>query len=105
MEAPQSEYRPIWEPSPSKDPETVVYGKECDAILMSAIQCLPDLYREAVRLHLVEDRSYREINRTLQVPIGTLKTWVYRARRQLRDRMGNRVLQSVHFENWRVISN
>jgi DNA-directed RNA polymerase specialized sigma24 family protein len=32
----------------------------------------------------VLDWSYEEITQTLQVPLGTVKTWLCRARRQLK---------------------
>ena len=54
-------------------------------ILARSIDNLPPKYREAVRMHYVHDQSYAEIADVLQVPLGTLKTWLYRARAQLQE--------------------
>ncbi len=48
------------------------------------IQTLPPRYREAMRMRYVQDRSYEEITQTLRVPIGTVKTWLWRARQHLK---------------------
>ena len=46
---------------------------------------LPPNYREVVHLFHVEHLSYKEIAATLDVPIGTVMTWLHRARAQLKD--------------------
>jgi RNA polymerase sigma-70 factor (ECF subfamily) len=52
--------------------------------VQQGINTLPSPYREAVYLRYVQDQSYTEITRTLRVPMGTVKTWLCRARRQLK---------------------
>jgi RNA polymerase sigma-70 factor, ECF subfamily len=44
---------------------------------------LPANYRQVVMLFYMEDRSYEEVARMLDVPLGTVKTNLHRARRQL----------------------
>ncbi|MGC3998301.1 MAG: sigma-70 family RNA polymerase sigma factor [Anaeromyxobacter sp.] len=53
--------------------------------LEQAVAALPPNYREVVHLFHVEQLSYKEIAATLDVPIGTVMTWLHRARAKLRD--------------------
>ena len=42
-------------------------------------------YRACIMLRHVEGRSYEEIAATLDLPLGTVKTYIHRARHQLRE--------------------
>lgn len=53
----------------------------------AAVAALPAHYREVIQLFHVEHLSYKEIAATLEVPIGTVMTWLHRARARLRARM------------------
>lgn len=53
--------------------------------LEAAVAQLPPNYREVVHLFHVEHLSYKEIAGTLDVPIGTVMTWLHRARGRLRE--------------------
>jgi RNA polymerase sigma-70 factor, ECF subfamily len=44
---------------------------------------LPENYRQVVMLFYMEDRSYDEVARLLDLPVGTVKTHLHRARQQL----------------------
>ena len=46
---------------------------------------LPANYREVVQLFHVEQLSYKEIASTLGVPLGTVMTWLHRARAKLQE--------------------
>jgi RNA polymerase sigma factor (sigma-70 family) len=48
-----------------------------------AIQKLPDHHRTVVILRYVEDFSYNEIADSLDLPINTVKSYLFRARKQL----------------------
>jgi len=52
--------------------------------LEAAVQALPPNYREVIQLFHVEHLSYKEIAATLDVPIGTVMTWLHRARTKLK---------------------
>jgi len=52
--------------------------------LEAAVAALPQNYREVVHLFHVEHLSYKEIAATLDVPIGTVMTWLHRARARLK---------------------
>jgi RNA polymerase sigma factor (sigma-70 family) len=50
--------------------------------LQTALDALPHEQRRAVLMH-AEGHGYREIGETMSVPIGTICTWISRARRGL----------------------
>jgi RNA polymerase sigma-70 factor (ECF subfamily) len=50
-----------------------------------AVAALPPNYREVVHLFHVEQLSYKEIAGTMGIPLGTVMTWLHRARAQLKD--------------------
>jgi RNA polymerase sigma-70 factor (ECF subfamily) len=52
--------------------------------LERAVAALPANYREVVHLFHVEQLSYKEISATMGIPMGTVMTWLHRARAQLR---------------------
>jgi len=56
--------------------------------LDAAVQQLPERYREVVHLFHVEQLSYKEIAQAMEIPIGTVMTWLHRARAQLRVELG-----------------
>ncbi len=65
--------------------DDVVERRELAGALESAVAALPANYREVVHLFHVEHLSYKQIASTLDVPIGTVMTWLHRARARLRD--------------------
>jgi RNA polymerase sigma-70 factor (ECF subfamily) len=52
--------------------------------LTKALETLPQSYRDALTLRFFENRSYAEMSDILQVPVGTVSTLLYRAKRSLR---------------------
>jgi RNA polymerase sigma-70 factor (ECF subfamily) len=71
--------------TPAAD-EQLVGAQQAHAVA-GAVAALPSHYREVVHLFHVEHMSYKDIAATLEVPIGTVMTWLYRARATLRERM------------------
>ena len=63
--------------------EQTVYGNE----VMSAIELLPPDHRSVLLLISVEDLSYAEAAKVLDVPVGTVMSRLSRAREQLRIRL------------------
>ena len=60
-------------------------SKELGSAIEKAIARLRPEYRSCILLRHVEDRSYEEIAATLDLPLGTVKTYIHRARQQLRE--------------------
>ena len=50
-----------------------------------AVRKLPELDREALLLYAWEDQSYAEIAEALEVPVGTIRSRIHRARGRLRE--------------------
>jgi RNA polymerase sigma-70 factor (ECF subfamily) len=50
---------------------------------------LPENYRQVVMLFYMEEKSYEEVARLLDLPIGTVKTNLHRARKQLATMLKN----------------
>lgn len=60
-------------------------AKELGAAIEAAIGHLRPEYRSCIMLRHVEGRSYEEIASTLDLPLGTVKTYIHRARHELRQ--------------------
>jgi RNA polymerase sigma-70 factor, ECF subfamily len=65
------------------DPEGSFFSQIVDAKVLEAIDALPDEFREVLVLSDVEGMRYAEIAETLQIPVGTVKSRLFRARKLL----------------------
>ena len=60
-------------------------SRELGTAIERAIARLRPEYRSCILLRHVEGRSYEEIAATLDLPLGTVKTYIHRARHELRE--------------------
>jgi RNA polymerase sigma-70 factor (ECF subfamily) len=74
-------------PDPSGEPDRLLASQERMELLHSAIQSLPDDYRTVVVLHHIEEMRVEEIAETLEVPPGTIKSRLSRARNALKRKL------------------
>ena len=58
-----------------------VDGATLHARLTKALEAMPRRQRDALLLHALADLSYEEVAVALDVPVGTVRTWVHRARK------------------------
>lgn len=65
--------------------ESRIYRKETKAILEKEIENLPPLYRTLITLFHTKEMSYKEIGQITNLPEGTIKNYLYRARKKLRE--------------------
>ena len=65
--------------------DALVENEELRILLASALQELPDLWRQAVVLREIDGLSYEEIATVLSCSIGTVKSRLFRSRGMLRD--------------------
>ena len=63
-------------------------ARELGSHIESAIARLRPEYRACIMLRHVEGRAYEEIAAILDLPLGTVKTYIHRARGELRDMLG-----------------
>jgi RNA polymerase sigma-70 factor (ECF subfamily) len=53
----------------------------------TALTSLPTAYRQVITLYYWDNFSYEEIADLIDRPIGTVRTWLYRAKEQLRKEL------------------
>jgi len=68
-------------------PETLLLRDTLTPELQTAIDELPEVFREAVWLRDVEEFSYAEIASMLAIPVGTVMSRISRGRRMLFERL------------------
>ena len=69
--------------SHDENPEEFTASRELGVEIERAIGLLRPEYRTAIVLCHVEGRPYDEIARIMDVPLGTVKTFIHRARKEL----------------------
>jgi len=65
-------------------PEQTAIALDEAARLRAAIEALPEKYRTVVTLYHLQGRQYEEIAEVLGLPMGTVKTHLFRAKEHLR---------------------
>ena len=70
-------------------PEQLLTRDTLDIDLQAALDALPEAFRQAVWLRDVEEFSYAEIARMLDIPIGTVMSRISRGRRMLFERLSS----------------
>ena len=75
--------------SDEEAPDARLEALELADELERAIATLREDYRTAILLRHVEGRPYEEIAEIMDIPLGTVKTYIFRARRQLRDELSD----------------
>jgi len=70
-------------------PEQCLKQKERQKIIVSAINNLPQKFREVVLLFEIEDMSYEDISLKLNCPVGTIKSRLFNARKKLYESLKN----------------
>lgn len=71
----------------SSDPEQEFFGRLIDDQVVDAIDGLPDEFREVLVLSDLGDLKYAEIAQVLDIPVGTVKSRLFRARNLLQGRL------------------
>jgi RNA polymerase sigma-70 factor (ECF subfamily) len=68
----------------AENPLDIVEAKELGGEIERAIALLRPEYRACILLRHVDGRAYEEIAEMLDLPLGTVKTYIHRARNELR---------------------
>jgi RNA polymerase sigma-70 factor (ECF subfamily) len=75
--------------SQGESPLEELESRELGSAIERAIGKLRPEYRACIMLRHVEDRSYEEIAEIVKLPLGTVKTYIHRARHELRAALGD----------------
>jgi len=73
--------------SGGESPLEELESRELGAAIEAAIARLRPEYRACIILRHVEDYSYDEIAEIVKLPLGTVKTYIHRARQELREHL------------------
>ena len=75
--------------SSTETPLQELEARELGGQIEAAIASLRPEYRSCILLRHVEGRAYEEIAEILDLPLGTVKTYIHRARNELRTRLAH----------------
>jgi RNA polymerase sigma-70 factor, ECF subfamily len=75
--------------SRDENPEELLEARQLGAEIEHAIGGLRAEYRTAILLRHVEGRPYEEIAEIMEIPLGTVKTYIHRARSELRESLAH----------------
>ncbi len=68
-------------------PEGDLLFAEKKRLIQKTIDSLPERYRTAIILRHQQERSYEEISQILNIPLGTVKARIFRAREMLKKKL------------------
>ena len=68
-------------------PEADLASRQKSLSIDAAIDLLPPKYREVIIYRHKQDKSYEEIAQILNIPVGTVKARIFRARELLKKKL------------------
>jgi RNA polymerase sigma-70 factor (ECF subfamily) len=74
-------------PDSSFSPEHHLLAEELSEWVRRSLQKIPEIYHVLIRMHFFEGLSYPEISRALEMPVNTIKSYIFRAKELIRQRM------------------
>lgn len=69
----------------TKTPEKILNSKQRQKMILKAVDELPQKMRDVIILYEFEQKSYEEISKKLNIPIGTVKSRLHCAKEILKD--------------------
>ena len=75
--------------SSNLSPEARCIKLERQQLVRQAIAQLPLYFRKVVIMHEIHELSFEEIAETLNQPVGTVKSHMFRAKKRLREILGS----------------
>lgn len=71
----------------TNETETLIFKKELSQLVQVALSKLSPIYQTLITLYHYEELSYEEMAEITQLPIGTVKNYLFRARKALKDNL------------------
>ena len=72
-------------PSSAPNPEQSIIEHQLSTQIKNTIDKLPKIYKEVIELRFLDELSYEEITCKLNIPLGTVKTHIHRAKAMLME--------------------
>lgn len=69
------------------NPAEILAARDENEVVMGYVEQLPAAYKGVLTLYHLEGMSYEEIGAALQMPEGTVKNYLFRARKLLKDKV------------------
>ncbi len=70
-----------------ENPETITSEKDMDSFIFRLIDQLPSQYKTIITLYHMEEMTYPEICEVTGMPEGTVKSYLFRARNLLKEKV------------------
>jgi RNA polymerase sigma factor (sigma-70 family) len=74
-------------PEEASRPDFTFEAAQTGVILQKEIDRLPTVFKTVVTLYHLDQMSYAEIAGVMKMPVGTIKSHLFRARKMLKDRL------------------
>jgi len=87
--------QPLIEPDHSFEPDEQVLNKEFETIFQKALLEIPEIYRVAFVLGVLENQPYEQVAKVLGCSVGNIKSRVFRARAHLAKKLKKEYAMSV----------
>ncbi|MFC1563929.1 RNA polymerase sigma factor [candidate division KSB1 bacterium] len=68
-------------------PDTDMENREIHTFVLQEIENLPLQYRTVITFYHLENMSMQEISEIIEIPLGTVKSHIFRARKIMKDRL------------------
>lgn len=80
-------------PDTTQHTDEMVIRKQRQNVIKEAMNQLPPKYKKVIQMRHMEEKSYQEISEILDLPLGTVKAHIFRARellyKYLKDKRGS----------------
>lgn len=73
--------------STDNETEQLLFRAELSELIQAALDTLPPMYRLLITLYHYEELSYDEMSAITNLPVGTAKNYLFRARKALKNRL------------------
>jgi len=83
-------------PDSSFSPEHHLLSEELAEWVRKSLQKIPEIYHVLIRMHFFEGLSYPEISKALEMPVNTIKSYIFRAKELIRQRLRVWDREAVH---------